>query len=349
MLEQIYVLLTIVVAMIYGLSRLEVVFENEKINKYSVYLHSVVYGLFAVILSYFRFETELIPSFGASYILIVIGLLYKGRVVYLLSMLVYTVWLYGFPYIEAQTPLYIFVIIAIIGLLTWELLKKINIFLLGITILSITKLLSFISLYLFNGLTEITIGLYVLHMVLNIIFLFVAINEMNYLNRSIELMKYYRTRTYLDDLTGAENRRAFEETLKKAKGSMALIIIDIDHFKDINDRFGHIRGDQILLEVTEQIKGLTKGVGTLYRIGGDEFVILMPNVSRGEAIRETSRMFNALDIEIEDPSLIDPYEVTISIGLAHYPTDVSNYLELYDSADKKMYMAKDEGRDTFHY
>ncbi len=349
MLEQIFVLLSIVVAMTYAFNRLEWLIEDKQIIKYTPYIYGIIYGLFAVLLSFFRFESELIPNFGVSFIILVIGLLYKGKSVYLMSTVIYMIWIYALPFMDTQLPLYIYIIIALIALFIYEFFKLVNKFWMGIIILSITKLISFLSLSIFTDIPQVTVELFIIHTILNVIFMTVAITEMNYLDRSNELVRYYRARTYLDDLTGAENRRSLNEAMGKIKGPVALVIIDIDHFKTINDTFGHIRGDQILLDITQQLQTLIRGVGTLYRIGGDEFVILMPKVSRAEAIRETYRIYQNLDIETEGTTSFTPYKVTVSLGLAHCPSDVSHYTELYDAADKKMYVAKDIGRNTLHY
>lgn len=112
----------------------------------------------------------------------------------------------------------------------------------------------------------------------------------------------------------------------------ALLMMDLDNFKCINDTYGHLVGDQVLLSVAKELKGLFRSTDIVGRFGGDEFLVLMQNVKSREAI------LSKLELVIR-PSGI-PYPVTKSVGVAFYPDDGENLDLLLERADKALYQAK---------
>ncbi|MDY0162430.1 sensor domain-containing diguanylate cyclase [Desulfobotulus sp.] len=154
-----------------------------------------------------------------------------------------------------------------------------------------------------------------------------------------------------DTLTGLPNRILFEDRVEMAmaaasrrRGRLCLMFLDLDHFKPINDTLGHGVGDRLLQEVAARLWTLLRDSDTAARIGGDEFVILLPEIEKpedasrvGEKIREGLR----LPFEIEGHRLL----ITASIGIAIYPDHGTNLTELSKKADKTMYHAKESGRD----
>ncbi|EOC1314207.1 putative bifunctional diguanylate cyclase/phosphodiesterase [Cronobacter turicensis] len=157
-----------------------------------------------------------------------------------------------------------------------------------------------------------------------------------------------------DTLTRLPNRILLEDRLDQAiskadreESRFALMFMDLDGFKAVNDAYGHNTGDRLLVAVTERLKEQLKGQFTLARIGGDEFVLLaetdQPNDAAGLA--------NALVHAFDTPFTIEPYEVvvTISIGIAFYPHDGKNSRELLFNADAAMYHTKHTGRNGYSF
>lgn len=151
-----------------------------------------------------------------------------------------------------------------------------------------------------------------------------------------------------DPLTGAGNRRHFDSKLSELVGTMqqkrtpaCLIIVDLDHFKEVNDIYGHAIGDQILQQVTEIMNLRIRTTDSLYRIGGEEFVVVLErqDVERGERLAEQLRTL------IEANELIPERSVTISLGVAELEVDESceDWLR---RADEALYAAKRSGRNT---
>lgn len=167
-------------------------------------------------------------------------------------------------------------------------------------------------------------------------------------NRELARLALHDTLTRLPNRVLLEDR--LEQAINKAKreGSFfALMFMDLDGFKTVNDAWGHDVGDKLLVSVTERLEQPLKGQYTLARIGGDEFVLL----TEVNAPEEAATLANALVRAIDKPFNIDPYDVmvTLSIGIALYPHDGKNERELMFNADAAMYHTKHMGRNGYHF
>lgn len=157
-----------------------------------------------------------------------------------------------------------------------------------------------------------------------------------------------------DTLTRLPNRVLFEDRLEQAISKatredrpFALMFMDLDGFKAVNDAFGHDVGDKLLIAVTERLQHPLDGQFTLARIGGDEFVLL----AEISAPDDAARLASSLVLAIDKPFMIEPYElvVTLSVGIALYPHDGQNDRELMFNADAAMYHTKHTGRNGYHF
>lgn len=160
---------------------------------------------------------------------------------------------------------------------------------------------------------------------------------------------------HYDALTDTANRRLFEDRFAQAiqsairhKSEIALIGLDIDHFKRINDTLGHDIGDQFLVTLASRLKQSVRKEDTIARLGGDEFAILLANVSGREGAKTVAR--NILD-NITKPVNIGGNEliVTSSIGITVCPNDGTQYPDLLKNADMAMYRAKKAGRNNIQF
>ncbi|HZD95032.1 MAG TPA: diguanylate cyclase, partial [Candidatus Sulfotelmatobacter sp.] len=154
---------------------------------------------------------------------------------------------------------------------------------------------------------------------------------------------------YVDGLTGIHNRRYFEmrivEELERAgrfQGRMSLIMIDIDHFKKMNDEFGHLLGDEMLRAVSSILKQQLRKMDMVCRYGGDEFAIVVPETTGESAMRVAEKLRR--QIETHDfPGV--PRPVSISCGVADYPAHGITRDEVVAAADSALYIAKQAGRN----
>jgi len=156
----------------------------------------------------------------------------------------------------------------------------------------------------------------------------------------------------VDPLTGLNNRRFLEnqlngliETAKRERQPLALLVFDIDHFKKVNDTYGHDAGDDVLKAFADRLRAIVRRGDLLCRMGGEEFLILMPNVSGAVATKVAERARKAIE---EVPFLVqngaESIVVTTSIGVAERRDGVDP-AEIYHRADKALYQAKSDGRN----
>ena len=156
-----------------------------------------------------------------------------------------------------------------------------------------------------------------------------------------------------DALTGLPNRRLFDERLtaawqraRREQSSIALVAIDVDHFKNYNDRFGHPAGDECLKQVAAAISAGHREVGGGARLGGEEFGLLLPDIDADAAIIVAERVRSAVErLGLEHP-LNPGGRVTISLGIAAgSPAHWSDPSDLVRAADEALYEAKTSGRN----
>jgi diguanylate cyclase (GGDEF)-like protein len=154
---------------------------------------------------------------------------------------------------------------------------------------------------------------------------------------------------YVDGLTGIHNRRFFEmrivEELERAsrfQGRMSVIMVDIDHFKKMNDEFGHLLGDEMLRSVSTILKQQLRKMDMVCRYGGDEFAIVVPETAGESAVRVAEKLRRQVETHFF-PGV--PRPVTISCGVADYPAHGVTRDEVVAAADSALYQAKQAGRN----
>lgn len=153
-----------------------------------------------------------------------------------------------------------------------------------------------------------------------------------------------------DHLTGLPNRRLLEDRLEQMIAtsnrdqlSFAILYIDLDDFKQVNDQYGHKTGDGLLIEITHRMKSSVRNTDTVARIGGDEFIIL---ISNAESRTEVQRVISLLKHNLSGTTMIEGHQVALqaSIGVTFFPVDGLNLDELLKSADRQMYAEKSRSR-----
>ncbi|MHB1175527.1 MAG: EAL domain-containing protein [Sulfuriferula sp.] len=170
--------------------------------------------------------------------------------------------------------------------------------------------------------------------------------------RDEERLAYQSTH---DALTGLPNRNLLKDRLQQAiaqtdrsEGSVALLFLDLDHFKLINDSLGHAEGDRMLLDVAERLRSCVREGDTVSRHGGDEFVLVLQNIDQ---MHHVASICEKILQTIANPFSIQghSFHVTCSIGIALYPQDGRDAETLFKYADMALYQAKDRGRNHFQF
>jgi diguanylate cyclase (GGDEF)-like protein/PAS domain S-box-containing protein len=177
-------------------------------------------------------------------------------------------------------------------------------------------------------------------------------SDLTTLKQSEQDMEYL---AHYDSLTNIPNRLLFRDRLQQALkrttrtgNTTALLFLDINHFKNVNDTFGHFVGDQLLIEFSQRISKCLRKEDTIARFGGDEFAVILENIKGRKDIESViQKMFASL----AEPILAKGYPiyVTTSVGVTVYPTDGQDSEKLFKNADISMYVAKEQGDNRYFF
>ncbi len=177
----------------------------------------------------------------------------------------------------------------------------------------------------------------------------IDITELKIAEKKIEFMAYH------DSLTKLPNRNLFYDILrqeikqaKREKRCLAVMFIDLDRFKEINDTYGHDYGDKVLQVISKRLKNALRESDIVARLGGDEFAVILPIISKPE---DASIIAEKILKQVQKPVVVKGKEflLTTSIGIAIFPSDGSTPEELIKAADAAMYKAKSEGKNKYFY
>ena len=166
---------------------------------------------------------------------------------------------------------------------------------------------------------------------------------------------FYHTKelSITDPLTRLYNRRylneRLEEEIQRAKRydkQLTALLVDIDYFKNYNDLYGHLEGDEVLKEMARLFQDNTRHADIVARFGGEEFVILLPEINKENGRIAAEKLRSKIEnVKIKGEEALPDGNLTISIGYATYPQDADNVTDLLDLADKALYMSKESGRN----
>jgi diguanylate cyclase (GGDEF)-like protein len=176
--------------------------------------------------------------------------------------------------------------------------------------------------------------------------------EMRRLREQAKKAEFYKHLAERDGLTGLLNYRSFQETLRQELGrssryerNVSVLMIDVDKFKDINDKFGHPAGDKVLQKLAALLDESCRDPDLCCRYGGEEFVIIAPETDKAGALRLAERIRR----RVENGNFGDPdgpiANLSVSIGVATRPADAEGSSDLVESADRALYVAKKRGRN----
>ncbi len=172
---------------------------------------------------------------------------------------------------------------------------------------------------------------------------------------SVEREEALYQQAHFDVLTGLPNRQLLKDRLTQLLSSAklndrggAILFLDLDRFKEINDVFGHSKGDAVLKQAAARIKSIAREHDTVARLGGDEFVVVLPNVSGDSTVRNMARLLLEKLSEAFTVSGVDHY-LSASIGITMFPDDGATVEILLKNSDSAMYRAKEAGRGRFEF
>ena len=178
-----------------------------------------------------------------------------------------------------------------------------------------------------------------------------VLKERDLTKERIRMMEKLQKLAVTDGLTKLYNSRSFYSQLEtevdrfnRYKHPLALLLLDLDHFKDYNDTYGHLEGDKVLVRFSQIIKSCLRANDTAYRYGGEEFTVILPETGGGEAGLVAQRIRAALEAERFAPINGKEVKITISIGVTEYQPkeELSSFIQ---RADRAMYRSKQKGRN----
>ena len=159
-----------------------------------------------------------------------------------------------------------------------------------------------------------------------------------------------------DDLTGLHNARHFHELLeyelersRRYKSQVSLLFFDLDHFKGVNDRFGHLVGSRMISEAGHLVKRHIRSSDRAARYGGDEYVVVLPNTGKQGALAVAGNLLDRLRVHLFLTDSNERIVITASFGVATFPDDAVDRTSLIRAADSAMYEAKEAGRNCVRY
>jgi diguanylate cyclase (GGDEF)-like protein len=178
-----------------------------------------------------------------------------------------------------------------------------------------------------------------------------VLKERELTKERVRMMEKLQRLAVTDGLTKLYNSRSFYSQLEtevdrfnRYKHPLALLLLDLDHFKEYNDNYGHLEGDKILVRFSQIIKSCLRTNDSAYRYGGEEFTVILPETAGAEARTVAQRIRSALEAERFSPENGPDVQITIIIGVTEYHTkeELSTFIQ---RADKAMYISKKNGRN----
>ncbi|MFD2168039.1 GGDEF domain-containing protein [Thalassotalea euphylliae] len=179
-------------------------------------------------------------------------------------------------------------------------------------------------------------------------------NTSNFVDKLEKKLNVAEEVSLIDELTTVGNRKGYVLRINKerkdwqaAKQPLALLVIDVDHFKSINDNYGHSIGDQVLKVLGQTLRKNVRTTDYVARYGGEEFVIILPNTELSKTVqiaKKIREVVNSLKFEMRKKNKV--LKITCSFGLSAFTEKVSNSTDVFNAADKALYRAKENGRDA---
>lgn len=212
------------------------------------------------------------------------------------------------------------------------------------------NLIGFIALFTIHGINSLYHSSIYAYQLATIVSLIVIYQYQNKLRKIQDQLLHI---AYHDHLTGLYNQRYYNKYVNSIGDepmTVSLLIMDIDHFKNINDYYGHSIGDQVLKRISESFSSILNGNEYFFRYGGDEFLIIQEDTNTNTLNDLCQRILKGVSSYNESQPVVIKEELSISIGVSTYPNPSPDFESLFHDADQALYQAKDiKGTNIIHY
>ncbi|MGH4124161.1 MAG: diguanylate cyclase [Clostridium sp.] len=353
MLRDLFVNGTILISFIFISSQ---VFKNNFLNLSVSYkdkfLFGLTQGILGVILMLFTIQVTPNVVMDFRHIAILLAALYGGGFASIIAGI--TIATFRISYFGVSDPAIIASICILIVAIACALLSKLNlkgfkkwIYMNFVSLLIITSSFLLIIKDLVI-LRHTLLHFWLASFIIGILAYYIS----NYMNTSIKLLNRLKQESTIDFLTGLNNVRQFDNALNKSfvnvkdkNERLSILIIDIDFFKKVNDTYGHLAGDSVLQQLGVILSTFCRSFDIVSRIGGEEFSVILPDCPSNQSMEVAERL--RLSVETHEFVISDEIKlnISISIGAATYPDNVSDLEDLIKEADNALYAAKHSGRN----
>ncbi|EIM06054.1 hypothetical protein A1A1_13127 [Planococcus antarcticus DSM 14505] len=331
--------------------------SDGKSYKKSVIVDGLSGGLLGVLLMYFSIQVSTETLVDLRFIPVMLLVIFLGVPHAIVGALVIIVGRFIFGITVSAAAAAIFMIILIVGFMVIDrFFKKVDVDLnsykKGFVMILFSNIVFSIIISVIIEDTDILKILIPCYWIISIVGGLIAIFFVDYILKTQYLLMRYEQESTTDFLTGLNNVRQFdtiwntlisEATAKNER--LSLLIIDIDHFKNVNDTYGHPAGDRILIELGKVLKSSSRSFDIISRNGGEEFSVILPDCQQEQAVVIAERIRKSVEVHRFKISSTDSIHITVSIGSATYPETVADTAQIVGIADECLYKAKRTGRN----
>jgi diguanylate cyclase len=350
--RDLFININILVALIFAYS--QIISRNQDLTMPSnvrLIIGGVANGGLGVILMLFSIQVTSETIVDLRHVPVMLSMIYGGPLSAIISASVIVLARFAIGFNTSSIASFVLMVVITLGYLIITKLSLKKITKINIMLIHANIIFSLVIIYLVPDWSVLKI-LLPLYWILSYIGGFAAFYFSEYLRETNKLFQEYKVQSTCDFLTGLWNVREFNKTLESIvkhgyenKEEHSLLYIDIDHFKKVNDTYGHNEGDEVLKQLSRIMLSNTRPTDSCFRKGGEEFSIILPNCKIGKAQEIAERIRNAVELhpfKLTSGAIIS---VTISIGISHFPSTAKDETDLVENADEALYLSKKLGRN----
>jgi diguanylate cyclase len=332
--------------------------QLEKRNYiFSVLIDGFAGGLLGIILMYYSIQVTQETIVDLRYIPVMLVIMFLGFPQALISTILIIIGRFIFGFTTSAVAAFIMMAILMIGFVFINKLSvKYNIgrhsFKKSLAMILFSNIVFSVFIYILVKDYGVLKSLIPSYWIISIVGGFTSVFFVEYIRKTQYLLMKYEEESTTDFLTGLNNVRQFDAIWNSlidnatTKGEkLSLLFIDIDHFKHVNDTYGHPVGDTILAELGKILKNTTRSFDVVSRNGGEEFSVILPDSPHPHAMEIAERIRKAVEAYKFNVSATESITITVSIGVATYPETVSETNDMVYIADECLYKAKRTGRN----
>jgi diguanylate cyclase len=315
-------------------------------------LDGMIAGILGIVLMHYSIQTSDITILDLRHIALIIVAFYGGFIPTFIAAFIISIGRFIIAYNFSSIVSLFMMIVMAIGASYISHYVKTSPWKKWIYLLVYTQAIYSIAFYIVSEDFTAVWKIAIYHMTSTLIGGLLTFSFVRYIRRNSELYNHYKQSSQRDSLTGLYNVRSFDyfynsmlEKTTEEKGQCAICLVDVDHFKKINDTFGHSAGDEVLKKLAHLLTRLTREGDIVSRNGGEEFSILLPKSTKEQAAHIGERIRSTVEEQVFEVADRKAIKLTVSIGIATFHEGMEQSDQLFQDADEALYKAKQSGRN----